>query len=215
MFRKKNWSEGEMMSVFQLTKTDIPTPLMAEWLDITLPMFNVVEEEIFENLVAKSPKVATWSEGDLKMKYLSFILSLSGLTDETDTFVSYFDKRLSAKVDAYDLSVSADFVVAKGVLNYMQRPFFHFQEYKPQINPKGEPMAQLLEAFLIAQSQNDDGTPLYGCEVIGRNWSFITMEARTYCVSKSFDSTDRDDLLRIIAILRKFRYILETRLLKL
>ncbi len=77
-------------------------------------------------------------------------------------------------------------------------------------------MAQLLEAFLIAQEKNKASgkiVPLYGCEIIGKNWTFITMEDNEYCVSKSFDSTDKEDLLKIIAILRKFREILETKLL--
>jgi hypothetical protein len=39
------------------------------------------------------------------------------------------------------------------------------------------------------------------------------MEEKTYCVSKSFDCSDDEDLLKIIAILRKFKMILETRLL--
>jgi hypothetical protein len=74
-------------------------------------------------------------------------------------------------------------------------------------------MAQLLEAFLIGQANNNDGKPLYGCEVVGANWLFVSMENQTYCVSQNFDSTDRKDLLKIISILRKFREILETKLL--
>ncbi len=84
-----------------------------------------------------------------------------------------------------------------------------------QINPKGEPMAQLLEAFLIAQVKNKDTKmPLYSVETIGANWRFVIMEGKEYHVSKSFDCTDKDDLLKIIAVLRKFRWILETRLMK-
>jgi hypothetical protein len=41
----------------------------------------------------------------------------------------------------------------------------------------------------------------------------MTMEQRTYCISKSYDCTEADDLMQIIAILRKFKEILETRLL--
>lgn len=77
-------------------------------------------------------------------------------------------------------------------------------------------MAQLLEAFLIGQEKNKKKgktVPLYGCEIIGKNWTFITMEDNSYCVSKSYDSTDKEDLLKIIAILCKFREILETVLL--
>ncbi len=109
--------------------------------------------------------------------------------------------------------LKADFVIGSGLMDYMEKPYFHFQEYKPNKKPTGDSMAQLLEAFLIAQEKNADGKPLYGCEVVGDTWKFITMENNQYCVSKRFDSTDKEELLQIIAILRKFRYILETRLL--
>lgn len=214
MAKKKEWREGEMILTFGLTKVDIPriTPLMEEWLDVQNPQFDSREEGNFEYLTQKFYKVSTWSEEDLKMKFISPILEL-GLVMENANFVSFFDKKLEAKVQGYNLSVKADFVVAKGLLDYMIRPFFHFQEYKPGKNPTGDPMAQLLEAFLIGQTQNDDDKPLYGCEVVGQSWRFITMEKHTYCVSKTFDSTDREDLLKIISILRKFREILETKLL--
>ena len=128
-------------------------------------------------------------------------------------FVSFFDKKLAGEVQGYHLSVKVDFVIAKGLLNFMQKPYFHFQEYKPDKNPTGDSMAQLLEAFLIAQKLNDDGKPLYGCEVNGATWIFLTMENSSYCISKAFDSRDKEGLLTIIAVLRKFRHILETVLL--
>lgn len=93
-----------------------------------------------------------------------------------------------------------------------KQPYFHFQEYKPALNPKGEPMGQLLEAFLIAQQKNKDGKPMYGAEIIGKQWTFVLMEGKNYCISRSFDCTDKEELLKIISILRKFREILETRL---
>jgi hypothetical protein len=214
MAKKKEWREGEMILTFGLTKIDITntTPLMQEWLDVTNPQFDSREEGNFEYLTQKFYKVSTWSEEDLKMKFISPILEL-GLIMENPNFVSFFDKKLEAKVEGYNLSVKADFVVAKGLLDYMIRPFFHFQEYKPGKNPTGDPMAQLLEAFLIGQTKNDDGKPLYGCEVISADWRFVTMEKKTYCVSKTYDSTEREELLQIISILRKFREILETKLL--
>lgn len=69
-------------------------------------------------------------------------------------------------------------------------------------------MAQLLEAFLIAQELNQDGKPLYGCEVNGAIWRFVVFEAKQYGVSKAYNSMDKCDLLKIIAILNKFKYIL-------
>jgi|GEM_PF-3507625 len=58
-----------------------------------------------------------------------------------------------------------------------------------------------------AQVKNKSMMPLYGVEVIGKQWTFVTMEGADYCISPLYDSTT-------ISILRKFREILETRLLK-
>ncbi len=74
-------------------------------------------------------------------------------------------------------------------------------------------MAQLLEAFLIAQEKNKNGKPMYGIDIIGENWRFVTMEGREYCISKPFSAIDKEDLLTIISMLRKFKFILETRLI--
>jgi hypothetical protein len=215
MAKKKEWREGEMILTFGLIKIGFPntTPLLDEWLDVEDPILNQGEKYIFEHTYTKgTQKMTTWSEEDLKMKFISPVLELGGVMEDT-IFASFFDKKLEAKVDGYNLSVKADFVIAKGLLDYMIRPFFHFQEYKPEKNPTGDPMAQLLEAFLIGQAQNDDNKPLYGCEVVGQSWRFIVMKNRTYSVSKTFNSMEREDLLKIISILRKFREILETKLL--
>lgn len=214
MARKKDWREGEFILTFHLNKIIEPrTELMKEWTNIKQP--NLVPEElyIFEKALERGKKnIPTWSEEDLKMKFISYILDLGQLTEDKN-FTSFFEKKLSATVQGHKLSVVADFVIAKGMLDYMEKPYFHFQEHKPNKNPTGDSMAQLLEAFLIAQQINQ-GKALYGCEVNGGNWVFVIMEGNEYCISKNYDSTDREELLQIIAILRKFREILETRLLK-
>jgi hypothetical protein len=71
----------------------------------------------------------------------------------------------------------------------------------------------LVEAFLIAQELNKNNKPIYGCTVTGKLWDFFIMEGKTYCVSKSYDCTEREDLMKIIAMLRMFRTILEKDLL--
>jgi hypothetical protein len=208
--------EADLILLFHLKRiTSYQTPLMKEWLDVENPILSTGEQYIFDKKSKEVvDKITGWSEEDLKIKFLSDVLELGHLEDG-DGIVTFFDKMISATVEGIFLTVKADFVMAKGLLNVMQNPYFHFQEYKPQINPKGEPMAQLLEAFLIAQVKNKDTQmPLYGVEIIGKQWTFVIMEGKEYCISKSFDCTDKEDLLKIIAILRKFRWILETRLMK-
>lgn len=214
MPRKKEWREGEMILTFHLNQIiDRETPTMQEWLAVEPPVFNAVEQHIFDNTYQKGlKKMQYWTEENLKMQFISPVLEL-GMLLNSDNFVSFFDKALTGEYEGYKLSVKTDFVIGSGLLDYMKTPLFHFQEYKPQLNPTGDPMAQLLEAFLIGQAQNKNDKPIYGCEIIGGRWRFVTMEGKSYCISKPYDCIVRKDLLQIIAILRKFKDILETRLL--
>jgi hypothetical protein len=210
----KSWREGELIETFKLNRIkEYQTPLMIEWLNIQKPDFNVGEQYIFDNTYRKALKsIEGWSEEDLKMKFIAPVLELGQMTDD-DTVIGYFDKIISATIEGIRLTVKSDFMLAKGILNVFKTPYFHFQEYKPQLNPSGEPMAQLLQAFLIAQEKNDHSKPLYGVEIIGKQWAFVVMDGKDYCISKAFDATDKDDLLIIIAVLRKFKVILYERLI--
>jgi hypothetical protein len=218
MAKKKDWKEAELIQTFHLERIAThQTPLMTEWLRVEHPKFTNSESETFEKIYQKAvEKIGGWSEEDLKMKFISFVLDLGNLTDDNN-IVTFFDKQLKGVVEGISLSVKSDFMLAKGFMNIYQTPYFHFQaggvpQYKPQINPSGEPMAQLLEAFLIAQEQNSQSgiqIPLYGCEIIGKQWCFVTMEQKQYCISSIYDCTNREELLKIIAILRKFKSILK------
>lgn len=212
----KDWKEAEMMLHFGLNKIiGVQTQKMKEWLTTTPPDFTPFEAQLFENVYQEGlGNIAFWSEEDLKMYFITHILKLGGLMNvDNRGYIGLFEKKLSATIGEIKLTVRADFVVAKGFKNIMEEHYFHFQEYKPQLNPTGEPMGQLLEAFLIGQVKNANNKPLYGCEVVGGTWKFVIMEGKSYCVSKSFDCTEKEDLLQIIAILRKFKHILETELL--
>ncbi|NJO01594.1 MAG: hypothetical protein HC880_07805 [Bacteroidia bacterium] len=210
------WREGDMILNFGLKRIINPlTPLMKEWMEAPYPNFNEAEQYLFDHAFQKAEaSLVGWSEEDLKMKLISPVLDLGYLLEDSQGIVSLFDKLISSEVDNIPLSVRTDFMIATGVLDAFRKPFFHFQEYKPQKNPSGDSMAQLLMAFLIAQQINQDKQPLYGAEIIRKTWTFVVMEGREYCVSKAFVSTDRDDLLSIIGILRKFRELLFSRFLK-
>ena len=212
--RIKAWREGALIETFNLNRiVTYQTPLMQEWLDVALPDLNEHEQYIFDKAFFKAQRdIAGWFEEDLKMKFISKILDLGYLTDD-DLAIAYFDKIISATVEGIRLTVKSDFMLAKGILDVFKTPYFHFQEYKPHKNPSGDSMAKLLEAFLIAQEKNKNGKPLYGLDIIGKQWTFVVMDGKDYCISKTYDAVDRTDLLVIIAILRKFRDILEKKLL--
>jgi hypothetical protein len=211
----KSWREAELINTFKLTRLVAPpqTPLMEEWLSVQMPELNHHEQYFFDRILLKGQlNVSGWNEEDLKIKFIGPILELGHLTDEGGV-VGYFDKTISGTVDGIKLSVKSDFMFAKGLLDVFETPYFHFQEYKPYKNPTGDSMAQLLEAFLIAQNNNNNGKPMYGVDIMGANWRFVTMEGREYCISEAYDSVNKTDLLAIISILRNFKHILVTRLM--
>ena len=210
----KSYDEGELIKMFGLTRLagNNVTPLMYEWTNTTTTLNDAEQyffDDITENLLSQ---IVGWNEEMLKMNFIAFVLRLGHLK-ETAQYKTYYENTLEATVQSYFLKVKIDMMVAKGILERPETPYFYFQEYKKQKDPKGDVTAQLLEAFLIAQEKNQNNQPIYGCTVSGKYWDFLILEHRTYTISKSYDCTDREDLLKIIAILRKFKEILETRLL--
>jgi hypothetical protein len=211
--KKTNYSEADLIDLFNLDRiTETQTPEMARWLAAPTAHLDVVEQGIFDRILPLAIRnIAGWNEEDLKMLFISQILPIGHIMPN-GRYNVFHEKTIAGVVDGIELKTQTDFMLATGVLGKHKKPYFHFQEYKPS-KPTGDSMAQLLEAMLLAQEVNKNGKPLYGIEIVGKNWSFVTFKDHTYCISKQFDSTDKDDLLNIIAILRYFIFILETELL--
>lgn len=210
----KQYDEAEIIKMFKLTRLvgNHKHFLMEEWTSVEATL-NSGEQYLYDivtdNLLTK---ISGWNEEMLKMNFISPVLILGHL-QETETYKTYYESLLEATVNGYFLKIKADMMIASGILERAETPYFYFQEYKKNKDPKGDVTAQVLEAFIIAQENNKNNKPLYGCTVIGKYWEFMVMENKTYCISKTYDCTEKDDLLQIIAILRKFKEILETRLL--
>jgi hypothetical protein len=213
-WRESGYREADLILRFGLNRiAEYQTPLLTEWLAVDFPVLDTVEQAIFDRKLREAQNnMIGWSEEDLKMKFIAYIIELGYLVSGKN-IVTYFDKVISATVEGRRLTVKSDFMVAKGLLDVFQAPYFHFQEYKPNKNPTGDSMAQLITALLIAQAKNQNQKPLYGVEVVGAIWRFVVMHGKDYCLSNPYAATDREDLLKIIAILRKFKEILETKLL--
>lgn len=212
----KNWQEGELIDTFKLNRIkSYQTPLMKDWLDVQLPELNFAEQYLFNFIHELAVEnIDFWDKQNLKMKFIWAVLDLGHMRDDSSKkLISFFDKTISATVDKIPLQIQSDYMVSKGIMNLGKIPYFHFQTYESRSYSIGDPMARLLEAFLIAQVKNQNGKPLYGVEIFGKHWTFVTMEGKEYCISNTYEATKKNDLLSIISILRKFRAILYERLL--
>ncbi len=216
MARKiKQYSAAELINLFDLQRLigNHSHPLLQGWLQCETTL-NANEQYIFDMILAEAQeKIEGWHEEDLKMQFIAFVLKLANLSNPKKKYQPYFERVIEATIGEHYLKVKTDFMVAKGILDKPETPYFHFQEWKRHRDPNGDPVAQLLEALLCAQHINNNGKPLYGCMISGKYWEFFILIEKTYAVSKSYDCTEEDKLLKIIAILRHFKVILETKLL--
>ncbi len=209
------YSEADLIDAFNLTrlKGNKAHPLMKEWTEVDSPTFTLVEEGNFEYIYEQAyDKIEGWNEEELKFKFIAYLMNLGHLADNGQ-YKTFCEREIFAEVENKYLYLKADFLIAKGTLDKHKTPYFYLQEYKKLKDPSGDPVPQLIEGFLIAMHENQNGKPMYGCTVTGKYWDFFVMEGRTYCISDSFDCTNKDHLLKIISILRKYKEILETRIL--
>jgi hypothetical protein len=211
--RKKTqkYTEAEISYMFKLDKIRT-SEILTKWLDTNCTLTNL-EHELFEQIINDAKdNIDAWNEEELKMNFIAYVIGLSHL--KSSKYIrTFYERTLEAKVEGVYLKTKTDFMIAKGILDLIEAPYFHFQEYKKSKDPNGDPLGQLLEAFLIAQTINASNKPIYGAYIIGRFWYFVVMDKKQYCVSKAFDSTEQDGLINIISILRNFKVILENDLM--
>ncbi len=92
-----------------------------------------------------------------------------------------------------------------------KKPYFFIHEYKPSRKSE-DPLGQLLAAMVAAQTHNADKSPVLGCFVIGALWQFVVLEEKTYCVSRTYDANQMDDLLGIYSALCEAKVFIEAKL---
>ncbi len=204
------WTEGLVVETFGLKREFHHTPLLTRWLDVDN---NLTQEEIA--ILEKRrwrlvENVNGWNEETLKMKFIAFLLELVDY-DDKKPFQGVFEAELSGIIQGRPLKVITDYTIAKVTLDLVRHPYFYFHEYKPKKRTK-DPVAQILLAMLIAQEQNKDDLPIYGCVVFGELWQFVVMKGLEYVISDGYRATNANDLQEILLILRKFKHILHTEL---
>jgi len=188
-------------------------PILIDWISANEDLTDVDIEHL-EKLRKKAElRIEAWNEEELKMQYLSYIIGFANYNDDEENYNIYFERPISAEVNGYKINVIVDLMIAQGVLEYIKRPYFCFHEYKRAKKYNDDPVAQVLLAMLAAQGKNKNNKPLYGAYIIGKYWSFMVLENKNFAISNSYNCTDKEDLYKIISILRKFKTIIKTKLI--
>ncbi|MDM8530122.1 hypothetical protein QUF63_03060 [Anaerolineales bacterium HSG25] len=204
MSKFSDWNLAKLEKQFQLTQCDT-MPALTHWLD------NQVVASDFERKSLKSYQetvrynILHWNEAELSMHFIGPLLQL--IKFEGQEFNLFAQRSLSGKVSGTELSGRPDGIIAHG-RREPEVPYFCLQEYKPEKDPEGDPVAQCLAAMLVAQELNQHQYPVYGCYVLGRNWFFMTLKERDYAISRAYDVT-QDDIFEAFALLKGLRIMIE------
>ncbi len=146
-----------------------------------------------------------WNEVELENKIISPIIVFSDIDNRR--FAYFLERNLAETIGEYELSGKVDGMIATGFRN-PKLPYFCMNEYKRATDPTGDPKGQAMIAMLVAQKLNENKNPIFGCYIIGKQWSFMVLEEKQYAISKSF-SCDDDEIYTIHRILRGLRVLIE------
>ena len=186
-------------------------PILTDWLAAQYEL-NEIEQSNFDDLYADAEEDSGyWNEEELKINFIGAVFRLAKINTK-DRIKVFYERPLAGRVKDHNLSVITDCLVATPLpFNTPDHPYFFLQEFKKRKGDKNDPEAQMLVAMLIAQEMNQDGKPIYGGYLIGQNWNFTLFHNNTYCQSRQYDSTRRDDLMSIICIIRKLKELILNR----
>ena len=153
-----------------------------------------------------------WNEEELKMKFLSHIFEIADI-EVANKIKTFYERPLSDVIDGYKLNVVCDMLIASPMgIGKPKKPYFFLQEFKKSKNAI-DAEGQVLTAMLIPQHQNNNNNPIYGCWLQGKMWNFCTLNHKKFCVSRSYDASQKPDLQNIILILKQLRVVILSELL--
>ena len=198
-----------LISEFKL-RFDENSKCLAEWLNNdNLSRISKFDDEVLAEIEPHlNIKIDGWLEEELKMKVLSIIFFLAKIS-EFEKIDVFYERLIAAEMDNVSIKVVTDCMISS-VLGFSapQKPYFFMQEFKKTRGDKQDPEGQMLAAMLAGQKLNDNGKPMYGSYVIGRDWFFSTLDGKNYAKSEAFRLTQPKELRQIILTLRKLKQII-------
>ncbi len=179
-----------------------------EWFNFNYSLSDAETNFLKEHIAEHKNLVASYSEEDLKMYFISQIINKVRFHLEDKR--GFFDKPLKAFVNGVEFSGKTDFMFAMGIKRPVN-PYFFIQEFK-QTKHNVDVEDQLFAEMLAAIELNKTNL-MRGAYIVGRNWNFVILEkiaenSYEYYISEAFDSLSFKGLKQIYVCLQavKLKY---------
>jgi len=200
------WTKEEIEDEFGLS-ADRHHARLQEWISVSLSFSEAEQKTLHHLSQTLLEHVHDWNEEELKICFIALLLNLVDFHQLS--YRPFLERELNvAYAEGKRLWGVVDFLVASGRQSPKQ-PFFFLHEYKRQFDTSNDPLGQLLAEMVAAQTANANSHPIYGAYVVGRHWYFIVLDEKIYGESLAYDATKEDELLQIVAILKKTKILID------
>jgi hypothetical protein len=198
---------AETFSIYRRSQCDT----LDEWLTVE-NVLDADEERLFNRTFDDiKDDIHYWNEEELKIQLVGMLFVIANITVRHQIKV-FYERSIVGVVDGHEVNVTADCIVATPTqFAKPKKPYFFLQKYKKSRGDSKDPECQMLLAMLIAQELNQDNKPIFGSYVVGNRWTFTTLIGRHYCASEEYNAAKKDDLLKIIFILKKLKMLILNR----
>ena len=166
-------------------------------------------EEVHQEMLVSSDYM---NEEEIKIRLIAPLFQIAHIDDGNRVRV-FYERPLNCNINEFQVSVICDCMVARStIFKTPSDPYFFLQEFKKAKGEKRDPEAQMLLAMLAAQTINGNNNPVYGGFLIGSVWRLATLINNTYCTSRQFFATNKDDLKQIVFALRNLKNLIINKL---
>lgn len=200
----RNWTRQDIADKFGLDTKENCTEL-EQWLNMPFELKEEEQKELKRLQLKLKDNVDVWNEQELIIKFIALLIDM--VDYDNSSFKTFANRKLKGKIDNEEVSGEVDLMVASGKFE-PKAPYFCLHEYKKEKGVDNDPLGQLIIAMMTAQALNNNRYPIYGAYVMGRNWFFLTLENRKYCISEEYVAT-REDIFKIYGILINLKKIIK------
>jgi hypothetical protein len=211
MEKLKYYSIEEVIDTYQIIRKK-NCQILQDWMAVSPSPLKEHETDLLRQLPLELEEWQyAWNEEELKMYFIAPLIRIANI-NQKGVIGTFFERKLKGVVNGITISVTCDCIVATPKLSGNPNlPYFFLQEFKRSKGDSHDPEGQMLAAMILSQQINNDGKPLYGCWLQGKNWNFTVLQGNEYCVSHQFDATNADELMQIVFIIRKLKELILAR----
>ncbi len=198
----KHWRRQQIANTFGLKQKQQCDDL-DNWLNSNEDIPTDIKPDLIRLQQKLRRNILTWNEQEMMVKFISLIMDK--VNYDNALFGLFANRTLTSEIDGKTVSGEVDMIIGSGKYG-LQTPYFCLSQCKIGEAEDYDPLGELIIAMMTAQSISNQET-MYGVYILERNWFFLTLKNREYCISDSYIASRESDIFTIFKILKKLKGI--------